>query len=84
MKAIKPYRYLWCIAVGIGAVTSLNTAWLIADIMNALMALPNLIALLALSPLVFKATHERLANGQRLAALPIAPSTFSQNLGEIR
>ena len=37
---------------------SLNFVWLLADVLNAMMAIPNLIALLALSPLVFKLTRE--------------------------
>jgi len=84
IKAIKPYRYLWCAAVGIGAITSLNLAWLVADIMNALMALPNLVALLALSPLIFKLTRERTSGGQGLATIPRQPRTFSTDTGEIR
>ncbi len=67
-KVIRPYRYLWCLAVGAGALSRLDLAWLIADIMNALMALPNLIALLLLSPTVFKLTRDRLAGGQALAS----------------
>jgi len=84
VKAIKPYRYVWCLAVGIGATTSLNLIWLIADIMNALMALPNLVALLALSPLIFKRTRERVASGHSLAAAPDQHGNFSRSTGEIR
>jgi len=84
VKAIKPYRFVWCIAVGIGAITSLNAAWLIADIMNALMALPNLVALLALSPLIFKLTRERLVSGGSLATVAESRQTLSTRTGEIR
>lgn len=55
---IQPYRVLWTIVVFIGAVKGLDLAWLIADILNALMAIPNLIALLVLSPVVFRLTKE--------------------------
>jgi AGCS family alanine or glycine:cation symporter len=58
---IKPYRILWTVAVFFGAVTHLDLAWTIADTLNALMAVPNLIALLALSPVVVKLTREHLA-----------------------
>jgi AGCS family alanine or glycine:cation symporter len=58
---IKPYRILWTIAVFFGAVTHLDLAWTIADTLNALMAVPNLVALLALSPVVVKLTREHLA-----------------------
>lgn len=48
-RAIKPYRYLWCAAVIVGTMLELEVVWNIADVMNGLMAVPNLIALLALS-----------------------------------
>lgn len=60
-RAIKPYRVLWTIAAFVGAVTHLDLAWTIADTLNALMAVPNLVALLALSPVVVQLTRERLA-----------------------
>jgi len=58
---IKPYRVLWTVAVFFGAVTQLDLAWTIADTLNALMAVPNLIALLALSPVVVRLTRAGLA-----------------------
>jgi AGCS family alanine or glycine:cation symporter len=57
---IKPYRVLWTVAVYFGAVSHLDLAWTIADTLNALMAVPNLIALLALSPVVVQLTREHL------------------------
>ncbi len=62
VKAIKPYRVLWIIAVPVGAVVSLDFIWLVADTLNAMMAIPNLIALALLSPVVFKLTKELFAN----------------------
>jgi AGCS family alanine or glycine:cation symporter len=59
---IRPYRILWTIAVFFGAITHLDLAWTIADTLNALMAVPNLIALLALSPVVVQLTRAGLAN----------------------
>jgi AGCS family alanine or glycine:cation symporter len=58
---IMPYRVLWTIAAFLGAVTHLDLAWTIADTLNALMAVPNLVALLALSPVVVRLTREQLA-----------------------
>lgn len=55
-KAIKPYRVLWVIVIPVGAVVSLDFVWLLADTLNAMMAIPNLIALALLSPVVFKLT----------------------------
>ena len=66
-RAIVPYRYLWTIIVPVGALSKLEIVWILADIMNALMAIPNLTALLLLSPIVFKITKERLGGGQKLA-----------------
>jgi AGCS family alanine or glycine:cation symporter len=57
---ITPYRVLWCIAVFFGATTQLDFAWTLADTLNALMAIPNLIALLALSPVIVQLTRDRL------------------------
>ena len=62
---IKPYRVLWTVAVFFGAVTHLDLAWTIADTLNALMAVPNLIALLALSPVVVQLTRAGLSDTLR-------------------
>ncbi len=58
VKAITPFRILWVLAVPVGAMGNLTFVWLLADTLNALMAIPNLIALLLLSPVVFKLTRE--------------------------
>jgi len=57
---IIPYRIVWTIMVFVGAITHLDLAWTIADTLNALMAVPNLIALLALSPVVVQLTRAGL------------------------
>ena len=61
-NAITPFRVLWVIAVPIGAIASLDFIWLVADTLNALMAIPNLIALILLSPVVFKLTKDHIIN----------------------
>jgi AGCS family alanine or glycine:cation symporter len=58
VKAIVPYRVIWILAIPVGATINLGLIWLIADTLNAMMALPNLVALLLLSPVVFKLTRE--------------------------
>jgi len=58
VKAIIPFRVMWIIAVPIGALAQLDFIWLLADTLNALMALPNLIALVLLAPIVFKLSKE--------------------------
>lgn len=60
-KSIIPFRILWVVVIPIGAMIQLSLVWSIADILNALMAIPNLIALLLLSPIVFKLTRDYFA-----------------------
>jgi AGCS family alanine or glycine:cation symporter len=62
---ILPYRIIWTIMVFFGAITHLDLAWTIADTLNALMAIPNLIALLALSPVVVQLTRAGLDRALR-------------------
>ncbi|SIO48144.1 alanine or glycine:cation symporter, AGCS family [Rhodovulum sp. ES.010] len=57
VKVILPFRLLWVAGVVVGAVANLGLIWIIADIMNALMAIPNLIALVALSGTVAAVTR---------------------------
>ncbi|MEZ5673435.1 MAG: amino acid carrier protein [Thiotrichaceae bacterium] len=61
IRAVTPYRWLWVLAIPIGAVAKLEFVWLVADTLNALMAIPNLIALLLLSPVIFKLTRAYFA-----------------------
>jgi AGCS family alanine or glycine:cation symporter len=59
---------LWVLAIPLGAATDLGLIWLIADTLNAFMAIPNLIALLLLSPVVFslsKSYFSRHSDGVR-------------------
>lgn len=55
------YRVLWVLVVPVGALMNLDLVWNIADILNGLMAIPNVIALFALSGLVVKLTREHFA-----------------------
>ncbi|MGB0361161.1 MAG: alanine/glycine:cation symporter family protein, partial [Endozoicomonas sp.] len=71
VKAIAPYRILWILAIPLGAVMSLDFIWLVADTLNAMMALPNLIALFMLSPVVFTLSKDYFdkGEGQPLSAI---------------
>ncbi|MZR62433.1 sodium:alanine symporter family protein [Alcanivorax sp. DP30] len=60
-KAIVPFRILWVLAIPVGAYVSLDFVWALADIMNILMAIPNLVALLLLSPIVVMLSREFFA-----------------------
>ena len=55
-KMVTPYRVLYCILLPVGASVKLSTVWTISDIFNALMAWPNLVGLVCLSPVVIKLT----------------------------
>ncbi|KAF0190573.1 MAG: alanine or glycine:cation symporter AGCS family [Gammaproteobacteria bacterium] len=61
VRSILPFRILWICAIPVGAVVDMDFIWLLADTLNALMAVPNLIALLLLSPVVFALTREYFA-----------------------
>ncbi|MCP4041530.1 MAG: sodium:alanine symporter family protein [Gammaproteobacteria bacterium] len=69
VRVIFPYRILWIIAIPLGALAAgdnehIKLLWLLADIMNGMMAIPNLIALAVLSPVVFRLTREYLSNAK--------------------
>jgi len=61
VKVIVPFRVLWSLAPILGATVKLSFIWLLADTLNALMAIPNLIALALLSPVVFSIAREFFA-----------------------
>ncbi|MGX7776820.1 alanine/glycine:cation symporter family protein [Streptococcus pluranimalium] len=60
-KSIIIYRILYVIMIAIGGYISLDTIWVLADIVNGLMAFPNLIALLGLSPIIVSETKKYFA-----------------------
>ena len=65
-KAIKPYQVIYVLIIVVGATTDLGLVWDIADTLNGLMALPNLIALAALSGVVIKTSKEYFAKEKSL------------------
>ncbi|HYF83702.1 MAG TPA: alanine/glycine:cation symporter family protein [Clostridia bacterium] len=62
-KIIMPYRLLWVIGVFVGSVMSLPLVWDLADAMNAMMAIPNLVSLLLLSGVIASETRKYLVDG---------------------
>ncbi len=58
MKAVKVYRWLYIAAVFIGPYMTVSAVWTIADIFNACMAIPNMIALIVLSGVVARETKD--------------------------
>jgi AGCS family alanine or glycine:cation symporter len=67
-RAVTPYRWAWALAVFVGSVSAVRAVWAAADIMNGLMALPNLLALLLLSGTVARAAQEYRSGRLRAAA----------------
>ncbi len=64
-KAIVPYRVVWIPFVVIGAIGGLEFIWALADTMNGLMAIPNLIGVLMLSGTIIKLTKEFFAKEKK-------------------
>jgi AGCS family alanine or glycine:cation symporter len=64
-----PFRILWILAIPLGTIPGidLGSLWLVADTLNALMAIPNLIALMLLSPIVFKMTRDYFGNPEHVS-----------------
>ncbi len=60
-KAVMPFRVIFVLVLPIGATMELNFVWLLSDTLNAMMAIPNLIALGVLSPVVYAATKSYFA-----------------------
>ena len=67
-----PYRVLYIAVALIAPVLALDLVWLIADILNALMAIPNLIAVLLLSPVIVKETKKYVNNLEAVDDTPIS------------
>lgn len=60
-KGIRPYRWIFILLVASGAFLKLDTIWILADIVNGLMAIPNLIALVGLRHVVIAETRDYFA-----------------------
>ncbi len=61
-KVLLPYRWLWVISVFVGTAASLPLVWDLADVLNGLMAIPNLIGLIALSGVIVSETKDFVEN----------------------
>ena len=66
-----PYRVLYIVVALIAPVLALDLVWLIADILNALMAIPNLIAVLLHSPVIVKETKKYVNNLDAVDDTPV-------------
>ena len=68
-RMVTPYRILYCILLPVGAYTKIEIVWTISDIFNAMMAWPNLIGLIFLSPVVIKMTRDYFRDESRVFPL---------------
>ena len=57
-RGILPFRIAWVLSLPVGTLVQLDLVWLLADTLNALMAVPNLIALFLLGPVVFRLSRD--------------------------
>lgn len=77
-RAVIPFRIIFSLVVFIGCTVQLGVVWAFSDVMNGLMALPNLIGLLVLSGLVARETKKYLDNDPKLTATPEQVAAFMQ------
>ena len=77
MHGSLPYRMIFTCVVFVGAVSEIQLAWILADIANGLMAIPNLIGLLLLSGLVAKETKAYLNFDPKLRKEPASVEEFN-------
>jgi len=63
-KIASYYKWVWVVLIFVGATVPLNIVWDLSDAFNGLMAIPNLIALIALSPVVFKMLRDYEKSGK--------------------
>jgi AGCS family alanine or glycine:cation symporter len=64
-RVILPYRAVFCVLIAVGAVAELELVWTFSDVMNGLMAFPNLIGLIGLSGIVASETRSYLDDRKR-------------------
>jgi len=62
IKSVLPYRVVFVLMIGVGAVSKLSLVWNISDTLNGLMAIPNLIGLIFLTPVVVQETKKHFQN----------------------
>jgi AGCS family alanine or glycine:cation symporter len=86
VKSNLPYRIIYVLTAFLGVVMPLGVVWNIADSFNALMAIPNLIAVLLLSGLVAKETEYYLTGGNLdkvdKAPIPTLSSASNSNIDD--
>lgn len=69
-KVSMPFRIIYVIVVFLGCTANLDLVWTIANILNALMAIPNLVGLIGLSGVIVKLTNDFLGDPERIRTSP--------------
>lgn len=72
VKSIMPYRVVFILFVAVGAFLKLDLVWALSDCFNGLMAFPNLIALLALSPVIVQETKDYFSRKEGMSKLRVS------------
>ena len=75
-KVIVPFRILWVVGIFLGTQMSLELVWKMSDVLNGMMAIPNLIALVFLAPVVFRLSKEYFAEEQQAESDAAAQKTL--------
>ena len=71
-KAVTPYRLIFVVAIFIGSLGTIDFVWLLSDILNGMMALPNLIGLVLLAGVIVRETRSYFERVGRLSDLESA------------
>ena len=73
VRAVLPYRLIYSVSVAVGATVKLDLVWNFADVMNGLMAIPNLIGLVGLSGVIVAETNRFLKETGGTGREPVTP-----------
>ncbi|CAM2955608.1 sodium:alanine symporter family protein [Saccharomonospora xinjiangensis] len=74
VRGVLPYRLVFTVVIFVGATTELSLVWTFSDVMNGLMALPNLIGLVLCAGLIARETKQYLAADPDLLNQPLEPT----------
>ncbi|MEY7974720.1 alanine:cation symporter family protein, partial [Saccharomonospora xinjiangensis] len=74
VRGVLPYRLVFTVVILVGATTELSLVWTFSDVMNGLMALPNLIGLVLCAGLIARETKQYLAADPDLLNQPLEPT----------
>ena len=73
VRVQQPFRLVWIAVLALASVSSRNDIWMVTEVLNSLVALPNIIGILLLSGLLMRQTRERFAQIQSTDSLTPSP-----------